>query len=93
MYVTAPQVTAKNEYHTKVGNGGYAAIGPQSALHVEQSAMTTGLVYDLTLSHCDVNLHLFASRGLPLKFRNVDAVVGGKLRIFYLRCQWRFEMS
>ena len=47
MYVTTPQVTVKNEYHTKVGNRGYAAIGPHSALHVGQSAMTTGLVYDL----------------------------------------------
>ena len=45
------QVTVKNEYHTKVGNGGYAPIGPQSALHVGQSAVTTGLVYDLVLSH------------------------------------------
>ena len=75
MYLTAPQVTVKNEYHTKVGNGEYAAIGPQSALHVGQSPMTTGLVYDLILSHCDVNLNLFASHGLPLKFRNVEAVV------------------
>ncbi|CAH3113692.1 unnamed protein product [Porites lobata] len=50
MYVTAPQVTAKNEYHTKVGNGGYAAIGPQSALHVEQSAMTTGVQAHLSFS-------------------------------------------
>ena len=55
--------------------------------------MTTGLVYDLIVSHCDVNLNLFASHGLPLKFRNVEAVVGGKLRIFDLRCQWWFEMS
>ena len=47
MYVTTPQVTVKNEYHTKVGNGGYAAIGPHSILHVGQSAVTTGLVYDL----------------------------------------------
>ena len=75
------QVTVKNEYHTKVGNGGYAAIGPHSALHVGQSAVTTGLVYDLILSHCDVNLNLFALHGFPLKFRNVEAVVGGKLRI------------
>jgi len=93
MYVTTPQVTVKNEYHTKVGNGGCAAIGPQSALYVGQSVMTTGLVYDLILSHCHVNLNLFASHGLPLKFRNVEAVVGGKLRIFDLRCQWWFEMS
>ena len=77
MYGTTPQVTVKNEYHTKVGNGGYAAIGPQSALHVGQSAMSTGLVYDLILSHCDVNLNLFASHGLPLKFRNVEAVCEG----------------
>ena len=81
MYVTTPQLTVKNEYHTKVGNGGYAAIGTQSGLHVGQSAMTTGLVYDLILSHCDVNLNLFASHGLPLKFRNVEVVGGGKLRI------------
>ena len=93
MYVTTPQVTVKNEYHTKVGNGGYVAIGPHSRLHVGQSAMTTGLVYDLILSHCDVNVILFALHGLPLKFRNVEAVVGGKLRIFDLRCQWWFEMS
>ena len=53
------QVTVKNEYHTKVGNGGYAPIGPQSALHVGQSAVTTGLVYDLVLSHCHVKLNLF----------------------------------
>ena len=77
MYVTTPQVTVKNEYHTKVGNGGYVAIGPHSRLHVGQSAMTTGLVYDLILSHCDVNLNLFASHGLPLKFRNVEAVWEG----------------
>ena len=52
MYVTTPQVTVKNEYHTKVGNGGYAAIGTQSALHVGQSAVTpAGLVYDLIISH------------------------------------------
>ena len=52
MYVTTPQVTVKNEYHTKVGNGGYAAIGPHSRLHVGQSAVTpTGLVYDLIISH------------------------------------------
>ena len=88
MYVTTPQVTVKNEYHTKVRNGGYAAIGPHSALHVGQSAVTpTGLVYDLVLSHCHVKLNLFVSHGLPLKFRNVEAVVGGKLRIFDLRCQ------
>ena len=88
MYVTTAQVTVKNEYHTKVGNGGYAAIGPHSALHVGQSAVTpTGLVYDLILSHCDVNVILFALHGLRLKFRNVEAVVGGKLRIFDLRCQ------
>ena len=93
MYVTTPQVTVKNEYHTKVGNRGYAAIGPHSALHVGQSAMTTGLVYDLILSHCDVNLNLFASHGLPLKFRYVEVVVEGKLRILDLRCQWWFEMS
>ena len=67
MYGTTPQVTVKNEYHTKVGNGGYAAIGPQSALHVGQSAMSTGLVYDLILSHCDVNLNLFASHGFALE--------------------------
>ena len=93
MYVTVPQVTVKNEYRTEVGSGGYAAIGPQSALHVGQSAMTTGLVYDLILSHCDVNLNLFASDSLSLKFRNVEAVVGRKLHIFDLRCQWWFEMS
>ena len=93
MYLTAPQVTVKNEYHTKVGNGEYAAIGPHSALHVRQSAMTTGSVYDLTLSHCHVNLNLFVSHGLPLKFRNVEAVLGGKFRLFDLRCQWWFEMS
>ena len=94
MYVTAPQVTAKNEYHTKVGNGGYAAIGPHSALHVGQSAVTpTGLVYDLIISHCDVNSNLFASHSLPLKIQKCEAVVGGKLRIFDLRCQWWFEMS
>ena len=75
------QVTVKNEYHTKV----YALIGPQSALHVGQSAVTTGLVYDLVLSHCHVNLNLFVSHGLPLKFRNVEPVVGGKLRIFDLK--------
>ena len=79
------QVTVKNEYYTKVGNGGYAPIGPQSALHVGQSAVTTGLVYDLVLSHCHVKLNLFVSHGLPLKFRNVEAVVGGKLRIFDLK--------
>ena len=86
MYLTTPPVTVKNEYHTKAGNRGYAAIGPHSRLHVGQSAVTpTGLVYDLIFSHCDVNLNLFASHGLPLKFRNVDAVVGGKLRIFDLK--------
>ena len=79
------QVTVKNEYHTKVGNGGYAPIGPQSALHAGQSAVTTGLVYDLVLSHCHVDLNLFVSHGLPLKFRYVEAVVGGKLRIFDLK--------
>ena len=74
MYVTTPQVTVKNEYHTKVGNGGYAAIGTQSALHVGQSAVApTGLVYDLIISHCDVNLR----HGLSLKFRNVEAVWEG----------------
>ena len=94
MYVTAPQVTVKNEYRTEVGNGGYAAIGPHSALHVGQSAVTpTGLVYDLILSHCDVNLNLYASHSLSLKFSNVKAVVGRKLHIFDLRCQWWFEMS
>ena len=78
MYVTTPQVTVKNEYHTKVGNGGYAAIGSHSALHVGQSAVTpTGLVYDLIVGHCDVNLNLFALHGFPLKFRNVEAVWEG----------------
>ena len=68
MYVTTPQVTVKNEYHSKVGSCGYAAIGPHSALHMGQSAMTpTGLVYDLTVSHCDVNLNRFVSHGLSLK--------------------------
>ena len=93
MYVTTPQVTVKNEYHTKVGNGGYAAIGPQSALHLGQSAVTTGLAYDLILSHCHFNLNLFVSHGLTLKFRNVEAFVGRKLRIFDVRGQWWFEMS
>ena len=79
MYVTTPQVTVKNEYHTKVGNGGYAAIGPQSALHVGQSAMTTGLVYDLILSHFDVNLNLFASHGLPLKIQKCGSGCGRKI--------------
>ena len=52
MYITTPQVTVKNEYHTEVRNGGYAAIGSQSALHVGQSAVTpTGLVYDLIISN------------------------------------------
>ena len=54
MYVTTPQVTVKNVYHTEVRDGGHAAIGPQSALHVEQSAVNSGLVYDLILSHRDV---------------------------------------
>ena len=79
MYVTTPQVTVKNEYHTKVGNGGYAAIGPHSALHVGQSAMTTGLVYDLILIHCDVNLNLFASHGLPLKIQKCGSGCGRKI--------------
>ena len=80
MYVTTPQVTVKNEYHTKVGNGGYAAIGPHSRLHVGQSAVTpTGLVYDLIISHCDVNLNLFASHGLPLKIQKCGSGCGREI--------------
>ena len=93
MYVTTPQVTVKNEYHTKVGNGGYAAIGPHSALHVGQSAVTpTGLVYDLIVGHCDVNLNVCFAR-FSLEIQKCGSGVGGKLRIFDLRCQWWFEMS
>lgn len=50
--MTAKEVTFKNEYHAEVRDGGYAAIGPQSKLHLGQSAVTpTGLVYDLIISH------------------------------------------
>ena len=73
------QVTVKNEYHTKVGNGGYAPIGPQSALHAGQSAVTTGLVYDLVLSHCHVKLNLFVSHGLPLKIQKCGSGCGRKI--------------
>ena len=74
--LTANEVTFRNVYHTEVRDGGHAAIGPQSALHVGQSAVNSGLVYDLILSHCDVmfiSIYLF----LFVKFsgcgRNVHA--------------------
>ena len=77
MYITTPQVTVKNEYHTEVRNGGYAAIGSPSALHVGQSAVTpTGLVYDLIISN--LWRHVYFSFFFSLvKFRNLEAVVGG----------------
>ena len=78
MYVTTPQVTVKNEYHTKVGNGGYAAIGTQSGLHVGQSAVTpTGLVYDLIISHLWRHVYFSLLFFSFVKFRNLEAVVGG----------------
>ena len=88
MYVRTPQVTVENKYHAKVRDGGYAAIGPQSALHVGQSAVTNWLVYEQILSQVFVifiSICLFCN--FPLKFRNVETVKGGKLRIFDLKCQ------
>lgn len=86
-------VVSENEYHIEVCDGEYAAIGPQSKLHVGQSAVTpTGLVYDLITSLCHVYFNLFVSQ-FSLKFRNVETVVGEKLRICHIRCQWWFKMS
>ena len=56
--VTAKEVKIKNEYQIEVGHGGHAAIGPHSALHVGQSAVTNGLVYDLIISLWHVYFNL-----------------------------------
>ena len=61
--MTANEVTFRNEYRTEVRDGGHAAIGPQSKIHVGQSAVTpTGLVFDLIISLCHVYFHLLVSQ-------------------------------